>query len=72
VISLDGLDKRQEIEIEILARVVQSAEVKGADRVEPFGLGEPVSEAVLFKPALLNRGALRAVNFSPSPLPCTA
>jgi hypothetical protein len=49
MISLDRLNKRQEIKVEILARVVQGAEVKGADRIDPVGLGEPVPEAVMFK-----------------------
>jgi hypothetical protein len=42
MVGLNGLNKRQEIEIKILARIIECAEIESADRVEPFGLREPV------------------------------
>jgi hypothetical protein len=57
MISLDRVNEAQEIQIEISARIIQSAEVKSADRVEPVGLGEPVPEAGLFGAATYRDGA---------------
>ena len=49
MIGLDGLDKRQKIEIQVFARIIERAEIESADRVKPFGFCDPVPQAVLFE-----------------------
>ncbi len=49
MIGLDGLHKRQKIEIQVFARIVERAEIKSADWVKPFSFCDPVPQAVLFE-----------------------